>query len=111
VQYAAKEFIVHNDSSYPFTELHPRMENIVFEALREERKQCFASLLYLNYGKITPEFVYRTLAGLHETGDTQTVVMELNTNVIYLANSDFVTGVPAYKRRFTKIDLTPFFRC
>jgi len=58
-----------------------------------------------NYGSITPELIYRYVAPLSKTGDTQNAVFDYSKDIVYLQYSHPVTKEVGYKRPILKLSM------
>lgn len=72
-------------------------------------KPCFKNHFEPNYGKITPELVYKYVAPRSETGDSQVIVMDYATDTIYANYPNPVLQTKGYTRPTIKIELGPRF--
>jgi len=61
------------------------------------------------HGHITPETLYRDIAGLHATGDCQVAVMDPEAQEIWLSYNNFDSGVKAHSRPLMHIKLNDFW--
>jgi len=108
IEYAETEFNVYDDSNWHVDSNHPRVKGMFWKSYPDD-KPCFRNTFEPNYGKITPEMVWRQATALTETGDSQVVVMDFNTNIIYCQYPEPVSQAPGFQRPSVKIDLNPFF--
>ena len=53
--------------------------------------------------------VWRQATALTETGDSQVVVMDFETNTVYCQYPEPVSQAPGFQRPSVKINLEPFF--
>ncbi len=81
---------------------------MIWKAYKDD-KDCFANHFQPNYGKITPDLIWKQVAPRSETGDSQVIVMDYANNHIYAMYPNPVTCEKGYKRPAVKIDLTPRF--
>lgn len=75
-----------------------------------DEKPCFKNHFLPNYGKITPELIYKYVAPRSETGDSQIIVMDFSNDIIYANYPNPVTCQPGFQRPTIKIDLAPRFK-
>lgn len=113
VDYAANFIKFYDDKTWigEFNDAHPQMDGIFYydKHCQPSYNRCVGEILQANYGQITPEVIYRDVAGYHATGDTQMVVMDPAGQQIWAAWSEYKTGVPAYKRSPIHIRLSDFW--
>ena len=81
---------------------------MIWKAYKDDR-MCFANHFAPNYGKITPEMIWKYVAPRSETGDSQVVVMDFSNNHIYAMYPNLVSNTPGWSRPAVRIDLTPRF--
>jgi len=84
------------------------LEDILWKAFHDD-SECFKSIINDNYGKITPETIYRYIAPMGQTGDSQVAVMDYADDVVYCMYPNPVTFNPGYNAPPIKVDLKPFF--
>lgn len=106
IEYSKKEFTVYHDKNFPFTAKHGQFDDVVYMPVHDDNSECFNDLLKENYGKIDADWVMRTLAPLHKTGDTQLAVYRYATKELLIQYSR--AGVPAYKRSPLLVKLADF---
>lgn len=111
--YTANWVKFYNDESWivPFTEPHPQMDGIFYydKHCQPSGDPCIGNILAANDGNITPELMWREVAGFHETGDTQVCVMDPQTSEIWVAWSAYGTAEVAYKRSPYHIKLSDYW--
>ena len=80
VDYAHNYIKFYDDHEWTidFNEAHPQMDGVFYwdKFVQPSYNPCMGQILQDNYGQITPELIYRDIAGLHATGDTQVAVMD-----------------------------------
>jgi len=108
IEYDEKTLAVYDDTNWHFGDTHPKMPGMIWKAYHDD-KTCFKNHFVPNYGKITPELIWRYVAPRSETGDSQVIVMDFATNHIYAMYPNPVTQTVGYNRPAIKIDLTPRF--
>ena len=108
IEYSETEFNVYNDKNWKNDPAHPRTEGMIWKAYKDD-KNCFANHFTPNYGKITPDLIWRDVAPRSETGDSQVIVMDYENNHIYAMYPNPVSQHPGYTRPAVKIDLNPRF--
>lgn len=84
------------------------MEDVLWKAYRDNN-MCFANLVNMSYGNITAETVIRELAPLGRTGDSQVVVMDYATDILYCMYPNPKTYNPGYNAPAIQIELGTFF--
>lgn len=94
-----------------FTDAHPQMDGIFFydKFVQPSYNPCMGQVIQANYGQITPEVIYRDVAGYHSTGDTQVVVMDPAGQQIWASWAEHKTGNRAYTRSPIHIRLSDFW--
>jgi hypothetical protein len=70
---------------------------------------CIASIASAQHGKITPETMFRDIAGFHETGNAQVIVMDPEGQQIWGTWSQYGAPINAYERSPIHIDLKSFW--
>lgn len=70
---------------------------------------CLGSILTEAHGKITPEVMYRDVAGYHSTGDAQVIVMDPEGQQIWASWSQYNAPINAYTRSPIHIRLSDFW--
>jgi len=108
LKYTAKYVNVYNWTNWIQDVNHPTLEDVLWKAYHDNN-MCFANLVQMNYGKITAETVVQQIAPLGETGDSQVVVMDYDTNTLYSMYPNPKTSNPGYNCPAIKLDLNPFF--
>jgi len=113
IEYSAKVLNVYDDKNYttPYPNAHPQMDGVVFfdKHVQPSNDPCLGSILKAGYGHITPDYLFRTGAGLHKTGDTLLAIYDFANQGVYIAYSEYGTGNPAYNRSMTYLDMTALF--
>ena len=109
LEYSETIFNVYDDNNWKNDKNHPRMEGMIWKAYIDD-KPCFRNHFEPNYGKVTPEMIYRYVAPRAETGDSQVIVMDFSNDVIYANYPNPVTCQPGFQRPTIKIDLAPRFK-
>eukprot|EP00178_Gracilaria_changii_P001991 TRINITY_DN12900_c0_g1_i1.p1 TRINITY_DN12900_c0_g1~~TRINITY_DN12900_c0_g1_i1.p1 ORF type:complete len:117 (-),score=9.78 TRINITY_DN12900_c0_g1_i1:123-473(-) len=61
IEYAETQFDVYNDKNWKNDANHPRVDGMIWKAYYDE-KPCFKNHFEPNYGKITPELIYKQVA-------------------------------------------------
>lgn len=61
IEYSETQFRVYNDATWKDDRTHPRKEGMIWKAYIDD-KPCFANHFLPNYGKITPELIYKYVA-------------------------------------------------
>jgi hypothetical protein len=74
--------------------------------IHDDNSECFNDLIKENYGRIDSDWIMRTLAPLHKTGDTQLAVYSFKTRELLVQYSR--GGVQAYKRNPLLVRLGDF---
>jgi len=108
LQVSYNEFYVFNDKNYTnYTDAHPQMDGVMYwdKHPQPSKDACLGEIIQKNLGHIDAEFIYRELAPLHKTGDTQIVVYDFARETVYLSHSDPQTGAFAYERPLIKLDM------
>lgn len=103
--YDDKEWIV------PFTSAHPQFDGIFYydKLVQPSDNACVGNVIRAGYGQITPEYIFRDIAGYHSTGDTQVVVMDPKNQEILVSWSAYKTAQKAYTRSPIRIRLNDFY--
>ena len=70
---------------------------------------CLASITTAQHGKITPETMFRDIAGYHHTGNAQVIVMDPEGQQIWATWSQYGAPINAYERSPIHIDLKLFW--
>ena len=79
VDYAANFIQFYNDANYThYSGSHPQFTGIFYldKGVQPSGDMCIASITTGQHGKITPETMFRDIAGFHETGNAQVIVMD-----------------------------------
>jgi len=103
------ELNIFNDKNYTnYTDAHPQMDGVMYwdKHPQPSKNKCLGEVLQQNLGHIDAEFLYKTLAPLHKTGDTQIVVYDFARETVYLSYSDPLTGAMAFQRPLIKLDMS-----
>ena len=58
IEYSETEFRVFDDTNWHLDKNHPRVEGMIWKS-DPDNTNCFAGTFEPNYGKITPELVFR----------------------------------------------------
>lgn len=109
IEYSETEFNVYSDKNWKNDKIHPRIDGMIWKAYHDD-KPCFRSHFEPNYGKITPEMIYKQVAPRSETGDSQIIVMDFSNDVIYANYPNPVSQQPGFQRPTIKIELGPRFK-
>lgn len=109
IEYSKTELSIYDDKSWHMDRNHPRVEGMIWKAYKDD-KSCFANHFLPSYGKITPELVYRYVAPRAETGDSQVIVTDHNSDTIYAMYPNPVTKAPGFQRPTLKVELGPRFQ-
>jgi len=114
-QYAYEYFRVYDDRNYPEYSGHPRYKNVVYvdKHVQPSHNPCLGSLIENSYGSINALTLFQNYASLGETGDMHIAVYDFEKMLVYVSNAGIYDkqkgAVPAYKRRFTRLDLNKLF--
>lgn len=115
IEYSKTELTIYDDKNWHLDANHPRTEGMIWKVIilltkaYIDDKPCFKNHFVPNYGKITPELIYRHVAPQSETGDSQVIVMDYANNHIYAQYPNPATKSPGFQRPAIKIDLNPRF--
>lgn len=67
---------------------------------------CIGNILSAQHGKVTPETLYRDIAGYHSTGNAQVIVMDPLNQQIWATWSEYNSPINAYERSPIHVDLS-----
>jgi hypothetical protein len=94
--YAANWVKFYDDHEWivDFNSNHPQMDGIFYydKFVQPSDNPCVGNILEAYWGEITPEVIFRDIAGYHATGDTQVVVMDPANQQIWAAWSAYKTA-------------------
>ena len=114
VTMAKDAFTVYNDTSINYTQ-HPILKGIVYWDRHEQPSHdyCLSDLLKQYYGNITASTLALDVSPISRTGDLHSVTFDYEKLVAFVANARktnvTVGDLPAYNRRFTRLDLKALF--
>ena len=112
VDYAANFIQFYNDANYThYSGSHPQFTGVFYldKGVQPSGDMCIASITTAQHGKITPETMFRDIAGYHETGNAQVIVMDPEGQQIWGTWSQYGAPINAYERSPIHIDLKPFW--
>lgn len=112
MDYAANMLYYYDDKNYThYTDVHPQLNGLFFydKQVQPSGNPCMGNILKGAHGKITPETLYRDVAGYHQTGDAQVVVMDPEGQQIWASWSQYGDSVYAYQRAPIHIRLSDFW--
>lgn len=72
MDYAANMVNIWDDKNYTYySDVHPQLSNTFFydKLIQPSGNPCLGAILKAAHGKITPETLFRDVAGYHQTGD------------------------------------------
>ena len=103
--YDDKNFTRYESSS------HPQMDGVFFYDKRTQPSGdvCVANVLKGAHGSITPETLYRDVAGYHQTGNAQVAVMDPEGQQIWVSYSQHGSPINAYERAPIHVKLSDFW--
>ena len=80
VDYATNVLIFYDDKNYTRYDsvAHPQLDGVFFydRRVQPSTDTCVANILKSKHGFITPETLFRDVAGYHSTGNAQVCVMD-----------------------------------
>ena len=114
VTYSSNYIEFYNDQNYThYSDAHPQLPGVFFQdkGIQPSNDFCLGSIAKENHGKITPETMFRDMAGYHSTGDATVVVMDPEGQQIWASWSQYNTLplVYAYQRSPIHIDLSKYW--
>ncbi len=115
LEYSYKELNIYDWMTQFNTKAHPQLNGVVYwdKHVQPSGNNCLGGLLQKFYGNITPENTIKYILPLHQTGDTQSVVMDFANETIYIAyaatDKDPTPYMKAYDRTFVSIPMRPLF--
>lgn len=77
--FAANFVTFYDDKNYThYSSVHPQLDGLFYydKRVQPSGSACMGSILSANHGNITPETLYRDVAGYEATGDAQVIVMD-----------------------------------
>lgn len=109
----AHNFITfYDDKNYThYRPEHPQFDGIFYydKGIQPSVDLCIGSITKGVHGQIVPENMFRDIAGFHETGDAQVIVMDPEDQVIWGMWSLYNSTINAYTRAPIRIDLKKFY--
>jgi hypothetical protein len=112
VNYAANFVSFFNDSNYThYSESHPQLSGVFYldRHIQPSGDMCIATIAKASHGKITPETMFRDIAGYHETGNAQLIVMDPEGQQIWGVWSQYNAPINAFERSPIHIDLSKYW--
>lgn len=113
VDYAANFVYFYDDKNYTHYDpvSHPQLDGIFYynKHMQPNKDYCIATILRENYGSITAETLYRDIAGYEATGDNKVVVMDPESQEVWVAWSEYGREVNAYERSPIHVRLSEFW--
>lgn len=80
VDFAANTLIFYDDKNYTryAAGTHPQLDGVFFydRHVQPSGSTCIANILTPAHGSITPETLFRDVAGYHRSGNAQVIVMD-----------------------------------
>jgi len=70
---------------------------------------CLAQTLTPEYGNITPEYMFRTVAPLKNTGNAMLAIYDFVPQIAYLSYGNYTTSNPGYNRSMNILNMTQLF--
>jgi hypothetical protein len=112
VDFASNFVTFYNDQNYThYSDAHPQLNGVFYydKYIQPSGHICLASILKSTHGKITPETMYRDVAGFHTTGNAQVIVMDPEGQQIWATWSEYNNPINAYTRSPMHIKLSDFW--
>lgn len=113
MNFASNFLYLYDDKNYTHYDpvAHPQMDGIFFldKHVQPSSDDCIASILRDQYGKITPETMFRDVAGYQQTGDNNYVVMDPANQELWLGWSQFGAQINAFERPIMHVKLNDFW--
>lgn len=112
VNYAHNFIDFFDDKNYRhYGPEHPQLNGVFYydKLMQPSSDVCMASIITAQHKQITPETMYRDIAGFHRTGDAQVIVMDPEGQQIWASWSQYGARIDAYERPPIHIDLNKFW--
>lgn len=112
VDYASNFVTFYDDKNYThYSQAHPQLDGIFYynKFVQPSGDVCINSILQAQYGHVTPATMYEDVAGFHETGNAQVIVMDPEGQQIWAAWSQYGAPINAYERSPMHIKLSDFW--
>jgi hypothetical protein len=112
MDYSPNVVNIYTDSNYThYSQAHPQLDGVFYydKHVQPSGDTCIGAILNGTHGQITPATLYRDVAGFHETGNAQVIVMDPEGQQIWASWSQYGAPINAYERPPIHIDLSQFW--
>ncbi len=113
MNYAANFLYLYDDKNFTHYDpvAHPQLDGVFFfdKHVQTSHDPCMANIIAPQHGKITPETMFRDVAGLHRTGDNNYVVMDPAAQEIWVGWSQFNGTLNAFERPIFHVKFNDFW--